>query len=207
MELLLKLMLVLHIASGFLSLLTGLVALVVKKGGRTHRLSGKVFFYGMCGVAFSGLVLGWAKANYFLFMIAIFSFFMNYSGYRSTLNKSLKPNIPDWAILCIGLVNSLFMLYSANIVLMVFGGIGAALALGDIRIFVLTLRGKDIGRLQWLFRHIGMMVGAYIATVTAFVVVNVHDVRPVWLPWLLPTVLLVPVIIYYNIKYRRKVVK
>jgi hypothetical protein len=45
------------------------------------------------------------------------------------------------------------------------------------------------------------MVPAYIATVTAFLVVNVSYECPVVI-WLAPTVLFVPVIIYNIRKYR-----
>ncbi|MBC7922645.1 MAG: hypothetical protein H7Z75_16310, partial [Ferruginibacter sp.] len=43
-------------------------------------------------------------------------------------------------------------------------------------------------RLDWLRMHIERMGGAYIATVTAFLVVNVR-VEPAFIPWLLPGLL------------------
>ena len=43
-----------------------------------------------------------------------------------------------------------------------------------------------------------MMAGT-IATVTAVMVVNV-SMNPVWLPWLLPTIVITPLIVWWNVR-------
>lgn len=204
MELFLKIMLIVHITCGFTSLITGGIAMIVKKGGRVHKKAGKIFFYAMLGVSFSAVTIASLKWNTFLLTIGIFAFFQNYSGYRSIKNKSLKPSRLDWVVLAVATVNGLLMIYSMHIVLMVFGGISTSLAIGDFRIFLLTMRNKEIKKQQWLLRHIGYMIGAYIATFTAFLVVNIKHFEPAWLPWLAPTVLFVPVIIYWSGKVSKK---
>ncbi|HLP32398.1 MAG TPA: hypothetical protein VK202_02935, partial [Bacteroidia bacterium] len=54
--------------------------------------------------------------------------------------------------------------------------------------------------------HLGNMSGAYIATVTAFLVVNVDFIQPGWLVWLFPSVIGVP-FIFYQIRKRTVAVK
>lgn len=93
---------------------------------------------------------------------------------------------------------------------MIFGGISISLVLGDIRIFIKTTRGLPIPRMAWLRRHIGMMMGTYIATVTAFIVTAgprtewYSSIQPQWLPWILPSLVLTPMIMYYTKKYASK---
>jgi hypothetical protein len=56
---------------------------------------------------------------------------------------------------------------------------------------------------RWLFRHIGRMMGTYIAATTAFLVVNIHsDIR--WLPWLIPTFIGTPLIFYFIYTFKSK---
>ena len=101
-------------------------------------------------------------------------------------------------------INGFFMIYTSNMILMIFGGLSSYLAFGDFRIFILTLRNKEISKTRWLLRHIGMMVGAYISTSTAFLVVNITTFNPAWLPWLVPTFLGTPLIFYWTRKYSPK---
>jgi len=134
-------------------------------------------------------------------LIGVFAFYQNYSGYRAVNNKTLKPNIFDWMVLFIASINVFIMIYTMNIILIVFGGICMFLIFGQLRIFVKIIRNMEIPKLQWLRQHIGMMVGSYIATLTAFLVVNLKVFDPVWLPWLAPTFILFPLIIYWIRKY------
>lgn len=84
---------------------------------------------------------------------------------------------------------------------MVFGGISAILCIGQIKLFVATIKKQEVSKTLWLRQHIGMMMGTYIATITAFIVVNVNDFKPAWLLWLAPTAILVPLMIYWTKKY------
>jgi len=210
METILNFSLIIHIISGFTALTSGLIVFILKKGNKQHKKIGRVFFYAMLMVIVSALLISVFKQNLFLFMIAIFSLYMNYSGYRSIQNKTLKPNSLDWIVLGIGALNMIGMIYSLNIVLMIFGGISISLVIGDIRIFIKTTRGLPIPRMAWLRRHIGMMMGTYIATVTAFIVTAgprtewYGTIQPQWLPWILPSLVLTPMNMYYTKKYASK---
>jgi uncharacterized membrane protein len=204
MKIFLTIVLVLHIVSGFLALGAGLMAILSKKGQRVHRLTGRMFFYLMLSVAFTALVLSVIKLNLFLLLIAGFAFYQNVSGYRSVKNKSLRPAWIDWAITVTGLVTGICMVLTLNIVLLVFGGISLFLVGLDLFTYKTVLSGRTVPRLAWLSRHIGMMMGAYIATVTAFVVENVQNAEPAWLPWLAPTMIGVPLMRYWDWKFTKK---
>ena len=204
METTLKIIIGLHAASGFVALLTGFIAILAKKGAKIHRASGKVFFYAMLFVSATAIFVSVFKQNEFLLLIGIFALYQNLSGYRAIKNKSRKAAAVDWAIVAMGGLNGVFMLASGNIVLMVFGGISVLLAVGDVVIYARMLQQKPISPKEWLRQHIGMMMGTYIATSTAFIVVNVTYVQPAWLPWLLPTFIGVPFLVYMSRKYAPK---
>jgi hypothetical protein len=205
MEIISKGMLMLHIVSGFLSLLAGLISVTSKKGGKIHKKAGRVFFYSMLGVCFTAVAISLPKNNRFLLQIGIFAFYMNYAGWRAIKDKSLTPTVLDWMVIVLGSLNSIFMIWSLDLILMVFGGIGIFAATGHWRAYIKIKRGTMLPPLSWLKLHIGMMVGAYISTVTAFLVVNYKVFSfthlPDWFFWFLPSAVLGPLIGYWTRKY------
>ena len=192
-----------HALSGFMALLTGAIAIVTKKGSDVHNKSGIVYFYAMMSVVITGFVVAIAEDNSFLTYVGCFTLYLTYSGYRSIQNKALKPNIPDWIIWGIGTLNGVAMVSTFNIILFVFGILSLVNIVVDIRLFIKAIKGKSLPKLSWLRRHVGMMLGAYIATFTASLVVNIQYEAIPWLPWLMPTFVLTPVIIYWTrqVKY------
>jgi uncharacterized membrane protein len=201
MNILLTSLLILHIVSGFTALGFGLAAILSKPGQRIHLLTGRVFYRSMLLIAFSAVLLSSFRLNLFLLLIAFFALYNNVSGYRSIRNKSLRPSAFDWTITAIGLITGIVMISTLNIVLLVFGSISLSLAIGDCIAYTKILGGKEAPRFAWLVKHIGMMMGAYIATFTAFVVVNIDFVQPSWIPWLAPTAIGVPLLVYWQRKY------
>ncbi len=191
--------LILHIAGGTVSLLSGLVAILTLKGGKTHRGAGKIYFGGMTAVFIGALVLSIMKGNDFLLMVGFFSYYMTVRGYRILSLKQLgkqKPAVLDWSIT---VVSGLFILSligwgiyvlitlgsGMGIVAIAFGGIGSTFLIADIRNFI--YRPKE--KMHWWFTHLGSMSGSYIAATTAFLVVNVQLPQFNWTLWLLPTVI------------------
>ncbi len=110
----------------------------------------------------------------------------------------------DWVLLLTTFMNCLAMVLSGQLVLMVFGVLGGSLAAQDAKLFYDIIRQKEILKNQWLLRHISTMLGGYIATFTAFLVVNVSLESAPWLPWLLPTIIGTPLIAYWTRKYQPK---
>lgn len=204
MEISYKIFLGIHILSGFTALLAGFIAIIAKKGKNVHQKAGLTFFIGMIMVCISATVISVMKHNQFLLHIGIFSFFLVYSGFRSVQNKSLLPSLMDWIVVLIAIINCGIMLTSSKIVLIVFGAIGSFLALRDAKLMYDVKNNKAIQKNVWMIRHLGMMLGGYIATFTAFLVVNVSLERLPWLPWLLPTIIGTPLIAYWTRKYQSK---
>jgi hypothetical protein len=203
-----KIILALHVTSGFLALVCGLIAIITKKGSRPHRKAGKIFFYSMLAVPFTAVNLALIKPNQFLLMIGIFAFYLNYAGYRAIKNKSLRPSALDWIILVLSTINILFMVFSMDIILTVFGGVGVYAATRNWIANVKAMNNKITHPKAWLKMHIGMMMGAFTATLTAFLVVNYPVLARTHLPnlffWFLPAIILFPLSFYWRWKYTGK---
>lgn len=199
----LSLILGVHIAAGTTALVTGFISIVSKKGQFIHRSSGKVYFWSMLVVALSAALMSLVKQLDFFLMLSMFAGYAAFAGYRSILNKSRRANLLDWLMLAAALITCIFMIASGNMVLTIFGTIFTLLSVSDARDFF----RKDPSVFQqkrWLAVHISRMMTAYIATTTAFLVVNVSDEMPQQLNviiWLAPTLAFTPLILYFVRKY------
>lgn len=201
--------LAIHIGAGTLALASGTVALVSRKGVGLHRRAGTLFFIAMVANTLASFVLATIHPSAFLLAIGVFSLYLVFAGWRAIVSRGPKAQALDWAAALIMLAVGIFMIgragwemflgpIGANPALLVFGGIGGALAVEDLRSFAHVLpRGPER-----LSRHLTRMVAAMIATTTAFAVVNLHQL-PQLVPWLGPTVIGVPLIVYWNIRVQR----
>lgn len=211
-------LLLFHVVCGAIALLTGLIAIISKKGNKLHVNAGKIFFWAMFAVGISSLVLAIVKFNPFLLSLGVFSMYMVISGRRAlfyyNLVQNYKPKLIDILPIYMGLLTALFMLlFSAyqmligdgNIVLMVFGLILLFLSTSDLKVLI---RNREFAahNKQWIFKHIGMMLGTYIAATTAFLV-NTVQFNPPWVLWLGPTVLGVLLMRYFNNIWKGKISK
>lgn len=196
-----QILLVLHILGGSISLLLGLFIMITKKGNRIHKTVGKIYFYSMLTAAIVALPMSYLHPNYFLFIIGVFTAFMLLSGKRYLLKK--KPSdvtSTDWLLTIIMLIFGLgFLGFGVlnlikneffGIVFIAFGSISLLFVGQDYKNFM----GKSSIKNYWLTTHIQRMTGSYIASVTAFIVVN-NTILPDVLAWLLPTLTMVPLII------------
>ncbi|MDE3252396.1 MAG: hypothetical protein KGO92_06290 [Bacteroidota bacterium] len=217
MEILFNTFLTLHILGGSIGLLTGTINLVRRKGGKKHVRVGKLFTYGMLTAGFSAFVLSILHPNYFLFMVGVFTLYLVGTGNRyirlQLSGKDVKPTLLDWMISGSMLLAGLFLIVQGirllvaqqhfGLVLMVFGLIGLRFVTIDVAYY----RGKSRQRNDWLLSHLQRMTGGYIASLTAFLVVNAKflpAVFPSVLLWLLPTFILTPLIIFWSRKYKGK---
>lgn len=197
------LLLIIHITCGSISLLSAFGAMAARKGDYWHKMAGRFFFYGMTGVFVTAIPMAILKNNLFLFLIAIFSYYLAFSGWRFARNRFGIPAKLDWAVSILMVLTSVCMLvmaiylYKINnsraMVLLVFAIIGGIFALSDLKTFY---GHKAIGK-ERIAKHLTAMLGATIAAVTAFSVTNI-PLQPSILLWLGPTVLLVPIIVWWN---------
>src|SRR6266478_5333735 len=106
------------------------------------------------------------------------------------------------ALATLGLIRPGASWQRLGVVPVVFGVLGMVLAGLDIRKFVRPPADRN----AWWFAHMAGMLGSYIATVSAFSVVN-FTFLPVAVRWLWPTAVGTPLIAvwitYYKIRLRR----
>jgi uncharacterized membrane protein len=195
-----KIILLCHAIFGSAALVSGFLAIISKKGMPLHVNSGKVYAVSMYGVVISAWIASYFKLNLFLIFIGAFAFYLVTRGLRSSRIKSLKPVLIDWLLLSIGILTAVLMVSTFNLILLVFGAIFIILLIGDLQIFLKIKKGKGIHPKEWMATHLGMMLGSYIAALTAFIVINVEYEPLPWLPWILPSLILTPLIFLYTRK-------
>ena len=194
-----------HILAGLVGLVSAALALSTEKGKKFHVLIGKAYFWSMVIIFLTALPMSIITGNVFLFLIAIFSFYLAFSGVRFAKNRTGVPTRLDliavnfmflsgvgmWILAIIFFIDN----DSQFITLTVFGFLALFLGYGDFQTF------KDqtaIGK-ERIAKHLTNMMGATIAVVTAVLVVN-PPTNPEWVWWILPTVLITPVIFWWNKK-------
>ena len=183
--------LVIHIIAGSVALATAAVALITAKGGVHHIRAGRVYAAAMALVCVSALPLAVLGSDVVLLLVAVFSSYLVFAGWRFARNRSGGPQVVDWAALAaMGLTGlgmwgygaTLFLRGEAQWVPMaVFGAIAVALSAVDLRYH----RARQSG--QRIARHLTNMLAGTIATVTAVVVVISptcwQGPSPPLLPW------------------------
>jgi uncharacterized membrane protein len=198
-----NLVLILHIISGTIGLLSGTVAMSLKKTGKLHKTIGKTFFYAMAFVFVTSLYMSIIKNNLFLLMVGFFSFYTAATGYRILFLKKLgqqkiTPKFIDYVIGFTGLLAGIIMLVITVLIFMkgnmfgmvtlTFGGLSTWMGYKDFAKF----KYPPTQKLHWLESHGMRMAGAYTSAVTAFIVVNI-DSPYQWVFWILPTFIIIPI--------------
>ncbi len=202
-----QILLSLHILAGTIALLCAALAVLAKKGKRLHVLSGRTYFWCMLVIFLTAIPMSIINSNIFLFLIAIFSFYLAFAGMRFARNRKGEVTILDWIAVSLMILSGLGMwilaaIYVSNnnsqyIVLLVFGFLAIALGYVDFR----SHKNKTaIGKAR-IAKHLTNMLAGTIAVITAVLVVNV-PFDPAWVGWLLPTAVITPAIVWWNIKTR-----
>jgi len=211
METLKTLLLLVHISAGVTAFISAFIAAgskMLNASHQWHKISGRIFYYGMVGVFITTLPLSLLTQNIFLLMVGLFSFYLAFAGWCYAKNRSGKPTARDWLRAIIMLITAIGMsIYGATLLmannsngltLVVFAMIGGGLSVVDL-VFSWKQLATGANRIG---QHLTMMLGASIAAITAFAVVNI-DLEPRVIVWLAPTVVITPLIIVWNFKVRR----
>ncbi len=197
-----QILLPIHIISGVIALASAASALSFKKGKNRHILSGKIFFWAMLVIFITAIPMSIINENIFLFFVAIFSFYLAFSGMRFGRNRTGIATPLDW--IAVGLmifsgvgmwllaVNYFVNDNSQYIVLLVFGFLAIGLGYNNFR----TYRNKTATGKERIEKHLTNMMGGTIAVITAVLVVNPPS-DPEWVWWVLPTALIVPAIFWW----------
>ncbi|PZP50673.1 MAG: hypothetical protein DI598_05075 [Pseudopedobacter saltans] len=213
MELFVKCMIYIHAFMGGIGLLSGLITVAVKKGGKLHRKLGKVFTVGMGISSLLSLIIAVMPKheNTFLFLIGIFTIYMLISGNRSIKYKKMDADmrIPLDKIVSVSmLVGSVVMValfvycyinkLGNGVLFLFFGLLSGLMAWKDWKFYNTPALWKK----KWLSNHIGKMVGALIASITAFMVagLSIHTLSA----WIWPSIIGTFFIIYWIRKTKPK---
>ena len=201
---------VLHIVCGMIALFVAPAAMLTVKGGLAHRRWGKIYFWMMAAVAITAMVMAIYRPIIFLALVAIFSFYFAFRGYRNIVRKREGPEQMDWIAALVTLTGSLGLVVlgihplaggflPAPAVSIAFGLTGLTIAIIDILKFV----RPPLDPKAWWYGHMGGMLGSYVAAVSAFSAVN-FQFLPTVVRWLWPSAVGVPGILIWIALYRRK---
>ncbi len=88
-----------HIAAGFIAMLSGLMPLFTPKGGREHKSWGRVFIWTMGVTSFTAFPLAYWRSDLFQAEVGVFSGYLTFFGLRIVQkNRSAGQASPlDWA--------------------------------------------------------------------------------------------------------------
>jgi len=184
MEILHVINIAIHVTAGSIALLTGLVALSVKKGGKTHLLSGRIFTWMMGIVILTGLMGVFAfKRNTFLLVLTLLSGYNCFSGIRALKLAGKKPEAPDhWApaLVMAAAVYYLYYIHSIGLYwspVIIYSTIGALflITIYDLSkaLFPVSLLKKAV-----IYEHIYKMVSALSGLASAFTGTVFPDHKP-----------------------------
>jgi FtsH-binding integral membrane protein len=211
-----KAIVLIHIVAGASTLLTGPLAIFYNfRDPRKHRLVGKAFLYAMLVVVASAIVgfLKRPEAVFYQFLLGIALLVLTgiARGVRAIfMMKGGQVSRFDWAYTALSGLNGIFMLtmsawhlkQGTMVAFPILFGVFGGMALGDsLRNWRVFRAPALLHRLDWMRLHSSTMLGAFTASTTAFTV-NAAHFLPWWAQWFGPTLLLLPLQIYFGQKLK-----
>ncbi len=144
-------MLLLHIASGTVGVLSGFVAVFLRKGSREHGLAGLVFVVSMLSLSASGTYMATMKHQPGNILGGTLTFYLVATSWMTARRRAVKTNLTDFALPLVALAIAAFdlilgleasrsptgMLYAIPAGPYFFlGSVAMLAALGDVRMIV-----------------------------------------------------------------------
>src|SRR5215467_9964153 len=172
--------LLLHICAGTTGVLSGFVAVFLRKGSRGHRMAGNVFFIAMLGLGATGAYMGLMKSEPTNFLAGVLTSYLVATSWVTARRRDERTGIFDFGALLVALaVGTGYMLYGLAAtnsakgtvdgipagMLFTMGSVALLAATGDVRLLV---RGGVSGA-QRLSRHLWRMCfSLFIASASVF---------------------------------------
>jgi hypothetical protein len=169
-----------HIAAGTLGMLSGFVAVSLRKGSRRHGLAGNVFVIAMLVLSASGVYLAYMKSQPGNIMGGTLTFHLIATAWMTAKRRDGEPGIFDWGallvVLAIAAVEVTWGLEAANSQTgakygypagpyFFLGSVAVLAATGDVRMLV----RRGISGTQRIARHLWRMCFAlFIAAASIF---------------------------------------
>ena len=217
MEILHKSNIILHVLTGTVALVLGLVALLSIKGGKVHNKSGRLFLTLISVVILTGLIGVFIFGrNVFLLVITILSGYVSFSGYRILKFKTNTPLLIDIMIAIISVlvlvyflyyIESIGMIWSPIVIYSTVGALTFVISYDFMRYLIPTKKYKKYK--IWLYEHIYKMTSAFAALLSAFSGTVLEEYQPhsQYLPSLLGLLIVIGFMVYvkkYGLKRIRK---
>ena len=149
-----------HVLSGSLALIMGVLAMVTRKGSNAHTRSGRIFLFLVTLVIATGLIGVFVfKVNGFLLVITLLSGYEAFSGYRVLKSKTNTPKTLDIIVALTALASGIYFLYylksigmfwSPIIIYSTIGSLFLLISYDFLRYLIPTNQYKGI----WLYEHI-----------------------------------------------------
>jgi uncharacterized membrane protein len=165
---------IIHVSAGSVSLLIGLFILLMKKGGKIHRISGRIFLWLLSVVILTGLLgVFLFRLNSFLLVITTLSGYMGFSGFRAVRNRSNVPKALDIIVALLALSSVLFFVWYFHSIGMIWSPVIIYSTVGYLILAVVY----DLGRYVisersyqnlWLQEHILKLISAFSGLLSAF---------------------------------------
>ncbi len=193
-------LILIHVIAGFTGLGSGVIVMAMpKKGNKLHKKMGLFYLIAMMVSSILSIYLSIVIGNMALLSIGIFTVYMLWAGYITTVKRIQKFKWMFIPLSILGLASGIYMINTGVIFLIVFGGLQVWLVIQDLWM----LRKKVIHPFDIAGSHGGKMAGSFIAASTAFGV-NVIFTGSEWWHWLLPTFAITPLITFWNIQLRNR---
>ena len=196
---------IVHVTAGSVALLLGLLALVVKKGGKQHKFIGNIFLIFLSIVIVTGLlgVLVFGR-NTFLLVLTILSGYSGYSGYRIVKQKNNSPKITDIVVALVAVSSGLYFVYYFKSIGMIWSPVIIYSTVGYLFLMVVydVLRyfiPAGTYKKMWLYEHIVKMTGAFSGLLSAFSGTVFEQYQPYsqFLPSVAGTIAAIAFVVYY----------
>lgn len=206
MEILHKSNIILHVLTGTVALVLGIVALLSIKGGKIHKKSGRLFLALISVVIFTSLIGVFVFGrNTFLFVITILSGYVSFSGYRILKFKTNAPLQLDIVIALISILvlgyflyyfKSIGMIWSPIVIYSTVGALMFVIFYDFMRYLIPTEKYRK--HKIWLYEHIYKMTSAFAALLSAFsgTVLEKYQPHSQYLPSLLGLLIIIGFMIY-----------
>lgn len=203
----------LHVLSGSVALLLGLIALLSIKGSKIHNTSGLYFLGFMSVVILTGLVGVFIFGrNIFLLVITVLSGYVAFSGYRVLKSKSNTLKSLDIIVAIISLIVLVYYLYYIKSIGMIWFPVVIYSTVGAL-VFVIVYdflrylipKEKYKKHRIWIYEHIYKMTSAFAALLSAFTGTVLEEYQPhsQYLPSVLGMLIIVG-FMFYVYKYGLK---
>ncbi|MEO1434630.1 MAG: hypothetical protein AAFV80_03785 [Bacteroidota bacterium] len=161
----------LHVSSGIIALVLGLIAFISIKGGKLHKRSGLFFLGFMAVVIFTGLIGVFVFGrNTFLLILTVLSGYVAYSGFRAVRLKTNQPYKQDIAVNLLSLLVLLYFLYYFKKMeltwspVVIYSTVGALIFIlvYDLARYTIPRKWYNEHRI-WIYEHIYKMGSSMIA--------------------------------------------